>query len=161
MFESPGSRVGRNKWAGAPPATMPLITKLRLAANQAVATGVWTTISWDTLVRDDVGAFNNATPTFVTAPSQFSRVRIVVIAGWENSSGNARIISICQNGSDIRVDLRTAMAEANACIGTDYISCNPGDQFSLKVNQNNVASLNFSGTGFPGTGSFIEFSWYR
>jgi hypothetical protein len=64
----------------------PPITTLKKTTAQSCANSTWTTVTWDTTAYlDDVAAFSSGSPTIMTVPTGFSRVRMSGQSIWANS----------------------------------------------------------------------------
>jgi hypothetical protein len=144
-------------------ALLPLLTILTRSTNQSINNSTWTAISWDTsAVQDDVSAFSSGTPTLVTVPSGYTRVRITGNTGWENNSTGNRYDRITKNGTadgnTILVETGAALNESNKNWCSRWLTVTTGDTLTLMVIQTSGSAKNFSGTGFPAA-SFIQFEW--
>lgn len=127
------------------------------AANQAISASTWTAVSWDTEVEDTVGAWVVGTPTRITVPSGFTRVRFTSYVVWANSSTGNRYQRIDKNGSTtLQLDTRGALNESGNTLVTQWFTVTAGDYFEVFVNTS--SAINLSGTGFAGP-TALQVEW--
>lgn len=75
MFGSPASRASAGSFALASRLSLPK-TVVQRTGSQPYVGSQWTTVSWNVLWWDDVGAWSSASPTLIKVPYGYSRCRL-------------------------------------------------------------------------------------
>jgi hypothetical protein len=145
------------------------ITILKKTTGQSCTTGSWNTVTWDTATyEDDVGAFASGSPTIMTVPTGFSRVRMSGQSIWANSgSWTAYLQCGCSRAvgpggaTAVAVDIVTGNNEHGYHWITPWLTgLVAGDTFSVQVNQSSGATVNFSpASGF--TQAWWQAEWAK
>jgi hypothetical protein len=146
------------KWS-----SKPLITKLLCNNGVSIPPSVFTAVSWDTLLQDDVGAFR-AGSTLVT-PLGINRVRFQLRTTWQAvNNGFVREMSINKAGvGDVYnwgMSEQGTWTSLNEHHTTGWYFVNPGDAFVMFVFQNRTTApttITFS----PGPGNGNGQAWWQ
>ena len=163
MFAIPGSKIGQGiysqkwtNWFG------PITLVQRTLSGISVPNNVfWTVPSWDTLVRDDVGAFSFANPTQFIVPGNIRMARFTFYAVWANSNSGARDTTIT-SGTRANMDCEhdgIGFNESSNTMTTAWLSVVPGDFVECFISQNSGGNLNFSAPGGPGLPAWFMAEW--
>ena len=163
MLIVPGSRAGRGVYNR----DRPPRTKVRLTTNMSLNHDVWTTVAWNSVVQDDVNAWNPNAPKLITPPPGFSLVKVSLAINFNANLNTGALLAICKNGTDaianaVRMDLCPAGFEMNRTLRSDHIDFVAGDFFYIMVDITTALGANggLSGSTFPGPSS-AEFRWFR
>lgn len=143
--------------------TTDTLTILTRNATQAITSATWTSISWDTEVQDDSNAFASGTPTIITVPAGYTKVRATVYTTWASSATNGRSARITKNGTadadTVEADMRTAFNESSAHWTSRWLTVAPADTLSIMVYQDSGGSLNLSGSAVFGGPTYVQLEW--
>jgi len=126
---------------------------------QSIPSGVATDVAdWDTVVYDDLGFFNLASPSLFTVPLTdpvIQRVQLYFQFTWQPNATGLRNFFLEQNGvGGVRggiIQNGTPPSAAAPLGETAYsmpIPCVPGDTFNLVVNQDSGIALALSLLGY-------------
>jgi hypothetical protein len=129
------------------------LTILRRANVQSIGTGAWTTVSWETEVQDDVSAFDAGSPTVVTVPTGFTKVRVTVYTHWASNATGVRYDAVRYDGAAVRLQTLGAHQESNKCWITGWLTVVAAKTLDLQVIQTSGGNLNL------GVGTEIQFEW--
>jgi hypothetical protein len=141
----------------------PPITTLKKTTAQSCANSTWTTA-----YLDDVAAFSSGSPTIMTVPTGFSRVRMSGQSIWANSgSWTAYLQCDCSRAvgpggaTAVAVDIINGNNEHGFHWITPWLSgLVAGDTFNVQVNQASGGALNFSpASGF--TQAWWQAEWAK
>jgi hypothetical protein len=140
---------------------MSLLTIVRRTTSQSISNTTDTTISWDAstpFVDDVAGVFSSGSPTIVTVPSGYGKVRVSLTANWANSTTGTRRLLLRLNGTVVCGHTKDAINEAGSNTVSVWIAVTPGDTIDARVYQDSGSSMNLSGTGFGGA-SEMQVEW--
>lgn len=132
------------------------ITRVERTSYQTIGNS-WELINWDNEVIDTANAWNVASGSAITVPSDTIYAKIKFYTVWENSSIGDRLMTIRKNNDTIQVGMITAKNESGNFIDTGWISVSEGDIFSFYCYSYTGVDLNGPGFGGP---SFAEVIFY-
>lgn len=145
------------------------VTRLFLTSNHAdPGSGAWGVITWQAVDEDPLGAFSAGTPTYVTAPSGVSQVRVTFRATWTNVSFGIRYLVICPPGGLATPyyggDIRSGLNETLTSVQTPWANVTGGStQIACYHNRGTSSSSVLVGTatigGTLGGATAVEFAW--
>lgn len=137
---------------------LPALTILKRSTAQSINNSTWTKVSWDTTaVQDDVGAFSSGTPTQVTVPSGYTKVRTTSYVVWSNDSVSVRLQRLDVNSTTVRFIGDSAVFESGHTMVDRWRTVAAGDVLEILVNPGG-ATRSIQGTGF-GTPTEVQFEW--
>lgn len=136
---------------------VPPITKLWLASNLSMPASVWTTVTWDTVGADDVGAAPSVPGTTITTPAGFTRCRVSAYLAWQNAGAGVRYGAILQNGTGVRAGIIPVNNESPLHMQTMWRNTTAGDLWTVQGIPGTTTE-NLSGTGFTGPSEF-QIEW--
>jgi hypothetical protein len=137
--------------------TLPALTTLKLAASQSITQGTWVKVSYDTNVQDDVGAFSSSTPTQVTVPTGYTRVRITSYIVWAGNNTGSRYHRLSKNNVAFRFNALFGVDETGNTISSGWITVAAGDVLDVQVLTTST-TLNIAGSGSYGS-SEVQYEW--
>lgn len=129
--------------------TVPKRTTVKRATNQNIAHDTFTAISWDSVILDEVGSYSGGSPTRITVPPGFTRVRLNIQISWANDSTGQRSILVAKNGvyQYSEYTIYAAAFESSMNRVTRWMDVSPGDYLEVFVWQSHGGtSLNLAGT---------------
>lgn len=158
VFIQSGSRSGAGyasgKWAWPGPTTL-----LQIAGTQAITSGASRLVTWDTLVRDEVGAFTRKTPTQIITPPGFNRVRHTFATIWSSGTGVVQQ-EINMNGSNTpsqnECNATSTGSRSGLTTTTGWLVTQCGDLFQAFILC--TVNLNFGGQGASGNNGI---AWWQ
>lgn len=158
MFITPGSRRGGGfycqKWQ-----VVGLTTIVSKVNAQSIPNNVfWTAINWDTLIRDDVGAWDPSNPSYFTPPLWAKMARLSFYAVWQNTTGAARALALSDNLQGGHQDY-LSQNESGGRVTTGWVPIYPGADTRAYVFQNDGAARNFSGVGIFASPATYTAEW--
>lgn len=139
-----------------------LLTELQRSTNQSIANNTTTSISWDTsAIRDDVGAFSAGSPTLVTVPVGYTRVKITVNLNWASNSTGVRFVIALKNGATVTQPsvIVAAAFESCATATSPWLTVTAGDTLEIQVRQSSGGNLNLNGGSGTFNNTLCEFEW--
>jgi uncharacterized protein YaiE (UPF0345 family) len=147
--------------AGTPFTVGPLTTLTRNSTAQSIPNATWTAISYDTVVQDNPSAFSGGSPTIITVPSGYTRVRVTSYVTWDNNSTGNRYHEIIYDSATVRLDVRKARNETCNTISAMFVVA-ATKTFQIQVHQTSGAALNLGGPNgsfFTGP-STLQLEWF-
>lgn len=144
-------------YGGSSSSYSPTLTIVKRAADQAITLNTWTAVSYDTTTIDTPGGFSSGTPTRITVPAGYTKVRFTSYVVWQNSGSAQRLQQIEKNGTTtLQFNAVSTQNETGSTMITPWLTVTAGDYFRILVNSG--ASINLSGTGFAGP-SLLQVEW--
>jgi hypothetical protein len=139
----------------------PPLTILQRTTSLSINNATWTSVIWDSaVVQDDIGAFSSGTPTIVTVPSGYTKVRFTCYSVWANNSTGFRYTAILKNGTTtLEATSKSAVNEPGGGVCTRWYTVTPTDTIEFQVHQTSGGALNFSPTAGFATPAYIQFEW--
>ncbi len=113
--------------------TYPPLTELTMTAEYALnGSGATTVIPWQSVTEDDVTAYAAGSPTRMTVPSGYTKVRFNIYMAFVNTGGGAaRGLALNKNGNAYKLELRPMQYEGNCTMQTAWLRVSPGDYFEV------------------------------
>lgn len=140
-----------------PASFIPPLTVLQRTTTQAVSNVTVTNVSWDTtVIIDNVGAFSSGTPTRITVPSLYTKVRLSWGITWASNSTGGRWLILQKNGSEIERRVIQGFGESGMELNTRWLTVAASDYFEFFVYQSSGGSLNITPAG-PSV--YVEAMW--
>lgn len=149
----------------------PLITQVRLNAQQTITSNVDTNINWDTLVWDDMnGVWNIVDPQKIWVPRGITFGRVTIRSNWQRSNNNtARWNFAAYSGSGRVVGYGSAEVASGGGAGTlstpnvcksQWMPVAVGQYFYAVVNHNNPnPSIVYGPTGDGDGAPWLQVEW--
>lgn len=127
-------------------------TVVKLTANEAIENNTETAIPWDAADHDDGAMWSAGSPTRLTVPTNFSRVRITGGITWASNATGTRAIVAKKNGSYV-AGLPNVIAASPGAVAFGQsapgaiVQVTAGDYLELFVTQTSGGSLNLTSAG--------------
>jgi len=119
-----------------------IITQVTRSTSQTIADNFASLVSYDTVVKDSHGAWNNSTSEFVCPTA--GDYRISGISGWDVNATGGRFLNIYKNGVDsgnVYIMPGTGSVSLIIPFTSIKLDCIAGDKFSLVVIQTSGGNL--------------------
>ncbi|AFU88415.1 putative tail protein [Caulobacter phage CcrSwift] len=147
---------------------LPERTRLHRTTTQAIPSGTWTAVQWDSEVEDPVGAFVSSANTRITVPAGVQKARVTAYTTWNTSPTSATVgLALRRNGVEIGASggtniaaTRTGFAESHLNLTSEWFSVTQGDYYEVYVLQNSGSSQSLNGPVSKfGEHSYVQFEW--
>ena len=139
---------------------LPSLTILQRSSNQSISNVSTTDVSWDASpIQDDVGAFSSGSPTILTVPSGYTKVRVTAHISWESNNSGQRYVDLQVNGTTIDTNWYLPASESTHSFVTRWHTVAASDVLKLRVFQSSGGSLNFAGAGSGYGWPYMQVEW--
>jgi hypothetical protein len=142
-----GGGTTNNYYAG----SSVFLTRFVLQANSSIANNTFAAFSWASgdVVQDDVAAWASGSPTRITVPTSYTKMRITVNPTWASNGTGARWAYVQKNADNTKIaleDNRAANSEGATGVTSGWVAVTPGDYYEVIFAQTSGGALNLTGS---------------
>ena len=123
---------------------------VNLNTTQLIPNESYTKVSFNNVIYDTDGFYNNNLPTRLTVPSGVSKVKVIANIEWGQTGTGRRVVEIWKNGVDgnhgLPKDSRAGSADPSVNLSSSVIEVAQGDYFEVLVFHNGGLNMSIQGS---------------